>query len=220
MSTVSPDRRDPQQVFFDARAETWEATCYPPEVRGRLPGLVADFGLPPGARVLDLGTGTGVLYPYLSAALGPAGAVIALDISHAMLRMARHKPPGVPAAHIQATALALPLVDGCCDRVVCFAAFPHFHDPAQALAEMVRVTRPGGEVLIAHLLSRDELRDHHAKHQAVARDVLPTDEVMTALFVAVGLTVPDIVDRPGRYLARAWRSPQGQDHHHEHQRPV
>jgi ubiquinone/menaquinone biosynthesis C-methylase UbiE len=196
---------DPQRAFFDARAEGWEERCYPPEVRAELAGLVADVAPEPRSVVLDLGAGTGVLYPYLRGAVGPAGRVVALDLSHAMLRLARRKALRARDLTVQGTALALPLADAAFDLVFCFAAFPHFADPGQALAEMARVTRPGGEVVVAHLLSRQELAAHHGGHEAVRRDLLPDDAAMRDLFGAAGLTRPVIVDRPGRYLARARR---------------
>ena len=197
--------RDPQQVFFDDRAEGWEARSYPPETLARLAELVGDLALPRGAAVLDLGAGTAVLHPYLRGALGPAGTIVALDLSHAMLRVARGKPLGPRDLLVQATALALPFPDRSFDVVLCFAAFPHFPEPRRALAEMARVARPGGEVVVAHLLSREELSAHHGRYHAVQSDRLPDEPAMRGLFESAGLGVPEIVDRPGRYVARGRR---------------
>ena len=197
--------RDPQQVFFDERAEGWEARSYPPETLARLTELVGDLALPRDAAVLDLGAGTAVLHPYLRAALGPAGTIVALDLSHAMLRVARGKPLGSRDLLVQASALGLPFPDRYFDVVLCFAAFPHFPDPRRALAEMARVARPGGEVVVAHLLSREELSAHHGRYHAVQSDRLPDEPSMRGLFESAGLGVPETVDRPGRYLARGRR---------------
>ncbi|NEX15178.1 MAG: ubiquinone biosynthesis protein UbiE [Halochromatium sp.] len=193
---------DPQRAFFDERAEGWEQRCYPAETRARLADLVDGLEFSEVSTLLDLGAGTGVLYPDLRRALGPSTRILALDISHAMLRQGADKPWQPGDLRIQGTALALPLADASLDMVLCFAAFPHFSDSTQALTEMARVTRRGGQVVIAHLMSRDELREHHGRHHAVARDLLPTEAEMQDLFARAGMSSLEINDRPGLYLAR------------------
>lgn len=188
--------------FFDTRAEHWEETCYPPPVRERLLKLIEAFGITPEERVLDVGTGPGVLLPYLRDRVGPSGRLCAFDLSMQMLRQARQKPRAAQDTVLQADAHHIPFRDEMFDRVICFAAFPHFQDPRYALQEMSRVLNPGGHLIIAHLMSRKELAAHHASHASVATDVLPEHDHMKMLFVDARLSASDIVDRPGRYLAR------------------
>lgn len=190
-----------QREFFDSRAVDWERNCYPDEVRRRLVELIAQFGLKPGACVLDVGTGPGVLIPYLRRTIGPAGRICSFDLSFPMVRQARCKPLLEQDLVLQADAHHLPFAADIFDSVLCFAAFPHFDDPALALFEMARVARPGARVVIAHLLSREELARHHGGHAAVADDILPNAERMQAFFHQAGLGDPSIEDRPGRYLA-------------------
>lgn len=190
-----------QREFFDSRAAAWEATCYPQEVRERLAALIPEFRLRPGACVLDVGTGPGVLIPYLRQAVGPTGRICSFDLSLPMVRQARCKPLLEQDLVLQADAHHMPFDADIFDNVVCFAAFPHFDDPALALFEMARVARPGARVVIAHLLSREELARHHGGHAAVADDILPDAERMQVLFRQAGLGDPRIEDRPGRYLA-------------------
>jgi ubiquinone/menaquinone biosynthesis C-methylase UbiE len=191
---------DAQRQFFDARAHDWEARCYPPETRARLQAFLPSWQVETGAHVLDLGTGPGVLLPYL-AAYGVR--VVAVDISMAMLQQAARKSMAFEL--VQADAQRLPFVDATFHQVICFAAFPHFPDKAQAAQECARVLRPGGTLVIAHLLSREELARHHGHHGAVAADVLPEAGAMEAMLAAAGLRLIELVDHPGRYLARARR---------------
>ena len=188
--------------FFDEKAADWEATCYPPPVRARLADVMGQFRLTAGARVLDIGTGTGVLLPYIQAAIGPDGRICAFDRSLPMVRQADRKRRWFRDLVVQNDVHHIPLRDNCFDHVVCFAAFPHFDHPELALAEMRRVAAPDGEVVIAHLLSREELATHHATHTAVHGHGLPAARRMCALMQAAGLVHCRIVDRPGRYLAR------------------
>lgn len=192
-----------QREFFDSRASDWETNCYPSEVRKRLAELVPEFGLKPGACVLDVGTGPGVLIPYIRRAVGPRGRICSFDLSLPMVQQARSKPLLAQDLVLQADCHRLPFADGAFDNVVCFAAFPHFDDPALALSEMARVAKPGARIVIAHLLSREELARHHGGHDAVADDILPDAATMRAYFQQAVLGDPFIEDRPGRYLAAA-----------------
>jgi ubiquinone/menaquinone biosynthesis C-methylase UbiE len=128
--------------------------------------------------------------------------LLSLDVSFEMARFAAMKDYGRGGV-LQATAMRLPVRDAAVDTVVCFAAFPHFEDKLQALKEMFRVLRPGGNVVVAHLLSRAELSRHHGGCSAVAHDKLPDDDGMRGLFRAAAFPEPEILDIPGRYVARS-----------------
>ncbi len=94
--------------------------------------------LPPTARVLDLGGGTGVLARAALAARPDLKPVIA-DPARGMLR---HAPPGVEVA--VARAEELPFGAGRFDAVLVGEALHHFQEPVAALAQIARVLEPGG----------------------------------------------------------------------------
>jgi len=79
---------------------------------------------------------------------GRARRVIGLDFSAAMLRAGRSKIAGLPIAPCAADALHLPLADGSVDACTIAYGWRNFDDPAAALAEIHRVLRPGGELLL------------------------------------------------------------------------
>lgn len=189
--------------FFDQRAENWEQDHYPGPVRERLQDLIQTFGVTPGETILDVGTGPGILIPYLQPLAGMSGRVFAFDLSFSMVGLARRKTRLNNDLVVQADALEIPFGKGVFHRVICFAAFPHFENPAIALQEMGRVLKPGGCLVIAHLMSRRELAAHHASHSGVEKDVLPDAGQMTGLFLAAGFQEPEIKDMTGRYIARA-----------------
>jgi SAM-dependent methyltransferase len=100
----------------------------------------------PRGRGLDVGCGTGTL----AARLAQAGyQMTGADPSDGMLEIMRTRHPSVEA--VRGDGTALPFGDGRFDLVYCVAVMHHVADPdavRQTLAEMVRVARPGGRILI------------------------------------------------------------------------
>jgi ubiquinone/menaquinone biosynthesis C-methylase UbiE len=194
--------KDSRSAFFAAHATGWEDRNYPPEMRDRLPAMIRAFRLQLGTRVLDVGCGTGALFPYLREAVGMDGQLIALDASAEMLRWAAAKGPE-RAVVLKAPAEAVPLIDDYLDTIVCFSAFPHFSDKAQVAREFHRILRPGGSALVAHLSTRDEVNAHHDRYAAVAGDHMPCPVGMKTMFTAAGFVRTHLDERPGWYLFRA-----------------
>ncbi len=97
----------------------------------------------PGQRVLDLAAGTGSSsLPFLS-----AGAdVVACDFSLGMLRVGKRSHPGLDL--LAGDALRLPFSDGVFDTVTISFGLRNVSDVDGALAEMARVTRPGGRLVV------------------------------------------------------------------------
>jgi SAM-dependent methyltransferase len=102
-----------------------------------------------GARVLDVAAGLG----QDSAALGALGAfAVAAEPSARMTALAlmiREKLPGPLPAFVRAWSDALPFRSGCFDAVICKGSLDHFDRPRVALAEMARVAKPEGRVVLA-----------------------------------------------------------------------
>jgi demethylmenaquinone methyltransferase/2-methoxy-6-polyprenyl-1,4-benzoquinol methylase len=111
--------------------------------------VVADaVALAPGERVLDLAAGTATS----SAALAPyGGRVVACDFSLGMLRAGAARRGGADVggvAMVAGDALRLPFADAVFDAVTVSFGLRNVHDPAAALAELSRVTRPDGRLVV------------------------------------------------------------------------
>ncbi len=106
-------------------------------------------GVGPGARVLDVATGTGDLAIELAARVAPGGEVVGSDFSSGMLDRAREKAGGVRWE--LGNALALPYADGEFDAATVGFGARNFSDLPQGLAEMARVVRPGGRVVVLEI---------------------------------------------------------------------
>lgn len=106
--------------------------------------------LAPGLRVLELGCGPATDTIALAQLVGPTGRVVGVDHDPEMVlaARARARAAGVErwTEHIEADALALPFAAGAFERVRAERVFQHLARPREALAELVRVTAPGGIV--------------------------------------------------------------------------
>jgi demethylmenaquinone methyltransferase/2-methoxy-6-polyprenyl-1,4-benzoquinol methylase len=102
-----------------------------------------------GARALDVACGTGDLAMELATRVGPAGEVVGSDFSEAMLERAREKSDAVRWEW--ANALELPYADDEFDAATVGFGARNFSDLDRGLAEMVRVVRPGGRVVVLEI---------------------------------------------------------------------
>jgi demethylmenaquinone methyltransferase/2-methoxy-6-polyprenyl-1,4-benzoquinol methylase len=112
-------------------------------------------GLAPGERALDVATGTGDLALALARRVGARGEVVGCDFSERMLELARDKaasaPARAPARFEVANALALPYPDGAFDAATVGFGARNFADLERGVAEMTRVVRIGGRVVVLEI---------------------------------------------------------------------
>lgn len=139
-----PETQDRQRhgLRFDAAADDYEQgrPGYPPET---IAEVAAALALPADATVLEVGAGTGKLTRVLT---GQFRRVVAVEPLAGMRQVLTDT---VPAAEVRAgTAEELPLADGSADAVFVASAL-HWFDLPRALAEMARVLRPGGGLVLA-----------------------------------------------------------------------
>jgi demethylmenaquinone methyltransferase/2-methoxy-6-polyprenyl-1,4-benzoquinol methylase len=106
----------------------------------------------PGSRALDVATGTGDLALELARRVRPGGEVVGSDFSEGMLERARTKAGGEPGVRWEwGNALELPYADDEFDAATVGFGARNFSDLERGLAEMARVVRPGGRVVVLEI---------------------------------------------------------------------
>jgi SAM-dependent methyltransferase len=149
LSPQLPDARlrDEMAAFYRTNLDyARQQVSHPPAYFDRLLSVMNDVVTAPGARILEIGSGSaGALHSFLRGR--PKVSAVALDLSPLSLRAAAENAP--PRLRLLAgTALQLPLRDGSVDAVVAFEVIEHLPDVAQALDEALRVLRRPGHVIV------------------------------------------------------------------------
>jgi ubiquinone/menaquinone biosynthesis C-methylase UbiE len=112
--------------------------------------ILTQLELGSGLHLLDVGCGTGDDVRALVRVVGAHGRSIGVDASAVMITEAqhRHAAPGLPIAFMVGNAQHLAFADASFDRCRAERVLMHLEHPEQALAEMVRVVRPGGKIVV------------------------------------------------------------------------
>jgi SAM-dependent methyltransferase len=154
--------------------------------RGR-PGWPADavstLNLPPTATVLDLGAGTGKLTRLLVSAFD---RVVAVEPSEAMRRLLVALCPEAQA--LFGTGQEIPLADASVDAVFAAQAF-HWFDEERALAEIARVLRPGGALILMWNLPAGPWKPSTTAAEKLLNEWAPKDDLG---YIPLDLGGPDV----------------------------
>lgn len=181
-----------------------------------LRGLVGLSGARATDRVLDVACGPGFLTMAFAAACASARGVDATPAFVARARRVASERGLTNVSFVEGDANALPEPSDAYDVVACRAAFHHFAEPARVLAEMVRVARPGGTLLVADLLGSEDPQKARL-HDRIERlcdpshaRALPLSE-LDAMVAARGLAVARRATGELAYDVEEWLGHGGPD---------
>ncbi|MGA7491737.1 MAG: class I SAM-dependent methyltransferase [Syntrophobacteraceae bacterium] len=186
-----------QEKFFNDNVDLFEAPL-PKGVPERLRATVKASGLRSGERVLDVGTGTGILINFMLK-YGPS-EIHGCDLSENMLERVKEKFPQV-IVHL-CDISDLPLPGDSLDIVFINACFSNIMDKSKSLDNIYRLLRQQGRLVISHPMGRGfivELKKHTPFHL----DLLPDEGAARGLLEPHGFEVIRFRDDPGFYLVVA-----------------
>lgn len=168
--------------------------------------VTARAARPAGARILDVAAGPG----NVATALRAHGAddVLAVDLSLGMLQQgARRGPVGV--WFVAGDAQRLPLPDGCVDAVTISFGLRNVPDPRRALAEFVRVTRPGGRVVVCEFANPTAAWFRHLYRRYLLEALPRLAQVVSSSPAAYRYLADSILAWPDRATLADWMAQAG-----------
>lgn len=173
-------------TFFDNCADTWDSIRFTnPQI---LKQLLTLANIPVDAKVLDVGSGTGVLLPYLHAAVGAGGEITAVDFSEKMLAKAKEK--FVNLSNIKfcvGDVLEMPFPAESYDAVICLNFFPHLHTRKEEfIRKMKSYLKNGGSLIIMHDISRAKVNSIHRESEVVTEHRLPETKIVGEMLKSCG----------------------------------
>lgn len=152
--------------FFNNFAPSWdnEPICEKPI----LDIILDNGGIAQNIDILDIGCGTGVLFPYYLER--QVNSITAVDLSSEMVKIAKNK---FPQAEIICDDAECVTFNRQFDVVMIYNAFPHFPNPNALIENLSKALKTGGKISIAHGMSKKELDEIHMKSAGRVSNILP-----------------------------------------------
>ena len=178
-----------QRAFFNEKAGIWDKiTVHNPKKVQYITELI---GIRSNDKILDVGTGTGIMIPFYEKYLVD-GRVVAVDYSEKMIEVARSKYPEKehPMVSYVVSDVYELKYDAEFDVVVCYSCFPHFVDQPLALKILSKALKKGGRLVVAHSDSAKTINGVHMNGGVeIGNDFLPSMELLKQMMKESGLAV-------------------------------
>lgn len=192
--------------YFNQLASVWNEKM---PAEASFSDYIQRFDIGPGEHVMDMGTGTGRMVPYIYEAVGDSGYILAQDIAECMLIEGKKLNKLKNVNFVCEDAHQMAVKSNCFDKVLCFSAFPHFKDKNRILEEIHRILKPEGRLLILHNRSSEKMNAFHASLSGpVKHDRLPDLTGIKEMLQTAGFAITNLEESEALYWAEA-QKPNG-----------
>lgn len=182
--------------FFDSLASKWDQMSK--HDHKKIQKIIEMSEVKENEKILDVGTGTGVLISFLLEKMPKK--ITAIDISENMIEAAKKKYNDSRIEFVVKDVMEYN--EPGYDYIFIYSAYPHFKDKVNLLKHLYKLLNNGGRIIIAHSQSRNEINHVHANCEAVKNDILPpacdTIKIMEGIF-----TVDKSIDDEEMYYISA-----------------
>ena len=184
--------------YFNGVAEQWSARQTPEQAK--IARLLSRLDWNCCETILDLGCGTGVLFPFFEQMTNRRTKVFAVDAAEFMVREAAHTKNG-KIKLLCGCARYLPFGNNSMDRIIAFHVLPHVQGKQMALRECWRILKPDGELAIIHLHSSAEINAIHEEVGGIVKNhKLPPMEQVCRMLENANFKIKEAVDQSGEYF--------------------
>lgn len=187
-----------QAQFFDSIAKDWDNIIEVNELK--INTLLSKINIKDNQSILDVGTGTGVLIPFLKK-LNQTGFIKGVDISSQMLGIAKEKFKDNKNLSFEILDVENDKINEKFDKIILYSMFPHLQNKTLTIKSLVENNlKENGQLMIAHSNSREFLNNmHKEKDETVKNDRLICVKKQKSLFEDVGLNVSEAFENDEIY---------------------
>ncbi|MCT4686120.1 class I SAM-dependent methyltransferase [Vallitalea sp.] len=185
--------------FFNSVADSWDEMCN--HDMKKVEYILDLVDIQAGSRILDVGTGTGVLIPSLYKRVTSSGKIKAIDMAESMIEVAKKKNSYENVFFECNDILKNKGEEAYYDYIICYSMFPHFHCKEEAVEKLSKKLKKGGKLTICHSQSRKAINNLHKRvDNTVKKDNLPNMKILKEYFSESGLEVVEQVDNKDMFV--------------------
>ncbi|NEZ47487.1 class I SAM-dependent methyltransferase [Clostridium niameyense] len=157
--------------FFNSLAEEWDNICEHPKYK--VDYVMSKIDLENGDKVIDVGSGTGVLIPYIEEKIGSEGYVTAIDLAENMIKVSKRKNKFCNLEFIIDDFLNYNSKEKV-DYIIAYSCYPHFKDKNKFFEKANSLLEVGGKIVIAHIENKELINSRHKEvDDKIKSDILP-----------------------------------------------
>ena len=188
-----------KRQYFNSLASEWdEMTDVDEKFISRVFDLFPDFEKP---NILDVGSGTGVLIPFVFDIYGEKAFITEVDYSEDMIALAKDKFES-DNIEFKAQDILNITFEKTFDLILCYSVFPHFSDKEEVINKLSNILNSEGKLVIFHSSSRKELNEFHSSKEdaPISDDILPPAEEVSDMARKANLSTEYIKDDEEGYV--------------------